>query len=303
MRHNHRKTLPEFPVPDRLVQDDTWEAFKEIVLTANKDRINSDIYKGKYKEGGTNFYTVRERLVEIYYKKCAYCEDIDTKPEVEHYRPKKGVTEDKNHPGYYWLCYEWTNLVPSCHYCNTDGGKGNQFPVIGPRVMSPTIAGGVWNTSHIHAASSPLIDERPYLLHPEIDHPDDGSFFRFKNNGEIEGIDQAGRGAKTIQICNLNRQNLLLRRQGIIDAIIENLRKMLKLQFDGRLKNDEDFEAALNLVFEELVEWQALERQFSLLAIYIYNHFDEIIVPLISTPTQGRAVSAAFATFKANSPV
>jgi 5-methylcytosine-specific restriction endonuclease McrA len=68
---------------------------------------------------------VREALHEMFHGKCAYCESKiagsqDT--DVEHYRPKKGVTEAKKagvvHPGYWWLAMKWENLVLSCQHCN-----------------------------------------------------------------------------------------------------------------------------------------------------------------------------------------
>ncbi|MEK0337721.1 MAG: hypothetical protein QQN41_09850, partial [Nitrosopumilus sp.] len=87
--------------------------------------------------------------------KCAYCEadvEIDSPNIVEHFRPKGGVrrmdnsnvmitkngNDQKLHPGYYWLAYDWKNLLPTCWKCNTwhkdprSGkmiGKGNRFPV------------------------------------------------------------------------------------------------------------------------------------------------------------------------------
>ena len=68
---------------------------------------------------------VRNALKEMFHGKCAYCEmkvsgGIDT--DVEHYRPKAGVTEADeagvDHPGYWWLAMVWENLVPSCTHCN-----------------------------------------------------------------------------------------------------------------------------------------------------------------------------------------
>ena len=48
-----------------------------------------------------------------------------------------------DHPGYYWLVYNWKNLLPACTHCNqyriarprwresinTRGGKSTHFPV------------------------------------------------------------------------------------------------------------------------------------------------------------------------------
>src|SRR5688572_3095567 len=74
-------------------------------------------------------YTDHYRL-HPFYGKCAYCESkvITTSPDyVEHFRPKKGVNDINNvvitipsganqvpHPGYYWLSYNWENLLPTC---------------------------------------------------------------------------------------------------------------------------------------------------------------------------------------------
>src|SRR5262249_341553 len=74
-------------------------------------------------------------LFELFHDKCAYCEN---KPlagypgDVEHYRPKGKVDEDESHPGYYWLAYDETNLLPSCSLCNQPRrAKLTHFPVKG----------------------------------------------------------------------------------------------------------------------------------------------------------------------------
>ncbi len=107
MIKNNRKT--NFPVPSSLTN--AADAL-ESIANGDKELINGDVYKGKYKEEETGEikYEVRDALKEIYYNKCAYCEIKEHKPEIEHYRPKKGVTGLKKHPGYYWLCFEWTKL-------------------------------------------------------------------------------------------------------------------------------------------------------------------------------------------------
>lgn len=302
MRRNERKMLPEFPVPDKLMDPETLAAFEDIALNANKDSIKSDIYKGKSGTGGVVRFGVRERLAEIFFDKCAYCEDIEAKPEVEHYRPKAKVLEDKAHPGYYWLCYEWTNLLPSCRYCNTEGGKGNQFPVFGTRVSAPTIVDGVWDKSTIPASSAPLFNEQPYLLHPEVDHPDNGSFFKFNPDGSIEGIDELGRAQRTIEICNLKRENLLQRRLKLVqEPIIKSIRRMIKLYEQGIL-SIEDVPSALNLIFLEMQEKRMPNEPFSLFAIYLYDHFNEMIAPFVTIPEQRDIISMAFEKFKAEHP-
>lgn len=76
-------------------------------------------------------------------KKCWYCEAKSTRApfDVDHFRPKLGVTVDGvrlgRHAGYYWLAYEWSNFRLACQRCNrpenderdTLHGKANEFPI------------------------------------------------------------------------------------------------------------------------------------------------------------------------------
>lgn len=64
---------------------------------------------------------VKTALHTLFHGKCAYCESFyaSTQPvDVEHYRPKGEVEGVGDHPGYWWLAMEWTNLLPSCIDCN-----------------------------------------------------------------------------------------------------------------------------------------------------------------------------------------
>ncbi len=88
----------------------------------------------------------------LFFGKCAYCEGalelIDG--DVDHFRPKGAVSDQhgkpitidgdefREHQGYYWLAYDWRNLLPSCKTCNQIY-KGSQFPVEGKmRHLPPT---------------------------------------------------------------------------------------------------------------------------------------------------------------------
>lgn len=60
-------------------------------------------------------------LKDLFHKKCAYCESdfVASGPaDIEHYRPKGAVQEEKTHSGYWWLASDWTNLLYSCIDCN-----------------------------------------------------------------------------------------------------------------------------------------------------------------------------------------
>jgi uncharacterized protein (TIGR02646 family) len=89
--------------------------------------------------------SLKKDFREISYQKCWYCESlIDVeRGEMDHFRPKAGITGVPDHPGYWWLAFEWRNFRFSCSTCNSGnpdpekrgredakGGKGNHFPLL-----------------------------------------------------------------------------------------------------------------------------------------------------------------------------
>jgi uncharacterized protein (TIGR02646 family) len=243
---------PEIFKKQKTIND--WEL---IASTGNITLIKDTIYKGSYKDAkGKAQSKVREKLNEFYFSKCAYCETL-CKAEIEHYRPKKGVTEDNLHNGYYWLCYEWSNLVPSCRYCNTEGGKGNQFPIKGTRVKLPPFD-VQFKLDKEQIKANALLSEQPYLLHPEIDNPINYLDFKIDSHGqgvEIQGIDGVNeRGEQTIKICNLNREYLkFARKQNVIDEFVFLINSYFELWVNN-LISIENLPKAFVLAFEEMTE-------------------------------------------------
>lgn len=72
---------------------------------------------------------VRHALEKLFHGKCAYCEsryDVNAPVDIEHFRPK-GAVEGIDHPGYWWLAAEWTNLLPSCIDCNRRRRQSTPF--------------------------------------------------------------------------------------------------------------------------------------------------------------------------------
>jgi uncharacterized protein (TIGR02646 family) len=99
-------------------------------------------------------------------KKCWYCESKEVRSDkhVDHFRPKNRVGEDGcgDHPGYWWLAFDWHNLRYCCTYCNcrrhdvetgTTGGKADRFPVKD-------------ETRRCRSPEQSLCDEQPVLLDP-----------------------------------------------------------------------------------------------------------------------------------------
>jgi uncharacterized protein (TIGR02646 family) len=290
---NNRKAT--FPIPQSLIN--ATDEIQRIAETMDKEAIKPTIYKGERTINGKKIHEVRDALKKIYHNKCAYCEKIEHKPEIEHYRPKKRVAEDKPHNGYYWLCYEWTNLIPSCRYCNTEGGKYDKFPIIGNRVTTPNfMLNRILDFDACKADNSPLIDEQPYLFHPEIDVSIESNF-EFLDNGVMRGTDHQGRGRQTIRTCNLNRDNLLKLRQTIIDGYFKRIKNQLKLYLDNEM-SFQLLKKQLLLIFLKIQISCKAETPFSALSKYIQNHFNLIIVPLFPTPKQRLIVQNAYRKFQ-----
>lgn len=299
-------------IPPILMSKKALEDLEKIAK-GSIDLISPEIYKGEYKDKeGKLQSTVREKL-NIYYKnKCAYCE-MHCKAEIEHYRPKKGVTGDNTHTGYYWLCYSWTNLVPSCRYCNTEGGKGNQFPIIEKtkRVKEPELIDSKLNKERCKAYSSPLIDEVPYLLHPEIDtNPE--QFLAFKINDEktgieLIGIDKYERGKNTIKICNLNRPYLSLNR---IESVHYHIKQRINLIFDlisKELIDISKIEESFFKIFESLEkEADNIELTHTLLRKFVIgtvDNFTNYFVPYLENKKQQEIITVVFTNYRKAYPI
>jgi len=299
MRFNNRKLRVSPELAQVLMGVGIEEIWQELSNASDKSQIkkliekNADKYRGLRRAiNGEKIYLITQVLRLLYYNKCAYCETRLLEPDVEHYRPKRGVTKTKvkGHPGYYWLCYEWTNLLPACHFCNSRSGKWNKFPIMGERVTMPPLFSGKLDKSKCVANHSPLIDEQPYLLHPEIDDPK--PCFKFYENGKIEGVDSIGRGAETIRICDLDRGTLRSGRKGVLDDFRERIMHDLKLYMKKDL-DDTGLRNALEDDFKKLDTLCEPHQEYSLTAIYAREHFDEMIVSPIEGDSYQKIVSQA----------
>ena len=227
---------------------------------------------------------VKEALEIIYNEKCAYCESKTkhiTSLQVEHYRPKAKVEKNLAHNGYYWLGYEWSNLLLACPKCNDKGAKGNKFPISGVRVMV--------HSAKSLADKSPLIDEEPLLLNPEIDNPRE--HFRFNTDGKIES--DTIRGIKTIEICRLDRIDLNHNRQKeIIDDIFNSLKILIKGFTSSSSMPKETFIFMLKDIFNNLKKKENPSHSYSLLGWYTFENFDKFVKAHIETSFQKPIVDA-----------
>lgn len=137
---------------------------------------------------------VKDQLKQDQYHKCAYCECFFNGDygAVEHFRPKSRYQNAAGNPlqlGYWWLAYDWNNLLHSCSECNT-GYKRCLFPLANP------------NQRNIAAQS--IANEHPLLINPAITDPKDHIVFN-----EDFAIGITVEGQTTIDIFKLNDRPLL----------------------------------------------------------------------------------------------
>lgn len=143
--------------------------------------------------------------------KCAYCEQLVSRPEIELFRPRYGSTDFSggvSDDHYWWLTFEWSNYLPSCAECNAL--KGPRFPVQGPRAKMGT-------------TGEALRQEKNLLLDPAEDNLD--GVFLFLSDGKITSATE--RGQATIDVLGLNRSNLIKARSDDLRNL-EHLQALMK---------------------------------------------------------------------------
>jgi uncharacterized protein (TIGR02646 family) len=180
--------------PDKLRGDGREErAQLEAKRDDDPEAFSQWIQSDAFKRSIFSHDSVREALLEAQHEKCAYCEKgREHVHEVEHYRPKKAVRqstgEERTYPGYYWLAYEWANLLMACRHCN--GRKGTLFPLDDP-------------ADRARSHHDDLADENPLLIQPDREDPSDHLTFR-----EHVVVAKTPKGERTRDVLGLNRERL-----------------------------------------------------------------------------------------------
>lgn len=284
---NIKKSTNARRVPGSLRSADVANSLSEIYNdgSPDKDRIKRSIYA---------FSDVREKLGNLYHNKCAYCETKDPDFEVEHYRPKKQIHSDdlsgQEHPGYYWLSYEWTNLLPACHDCNKRGVKGNRFPIAGIRQTSPILREGVIDANELNAhTSQELLAEEALLLHPEQVNFDPFNYFKMNSNGEVlprggNGTLRKRKAQSTIDTVCLNREKLkLIFRKASINRLVQHI-KGIYLNYlkdyinQGEERALERFKSDYFAILDQIVSNARPTEKYSFFWAYLYRNMDRVVV-------------------------
>lgn len=226
-------------------------------------------------------------LRKLYHDKCAYCERklYEGQFTVEHYRPKK----KENHP-YYWLGYEWSNLILACKSCNNQ--KDDAFPIFkerkkernaaGKSVLRSARASCSWEPAEMHADHPHLLAERPLLIHPEVDEPE--RLLRVNRAGRLVASTEAEgdlflyRKVETTvdKVLSLNRDELMAKRV----AVIQQLRKILEeqtlllLKVASSARNDEVIALAYDGLFKAIEKAADLRSEYSLVGYQIWQNVE-----------------------------
>ncbi len=236
----------------------------------------SDLYKSQ-----SNVYL---DLDGPFHGKCAYCETVireDHPGDTEHFRPKQSVHEVVNgkickakvtnelgepvpHTGYYWLAYDWRNLLPACEYCNRTYGKRTAGEGHGKWWFFPVRS---------FRASEPGEEskEEPLLLHPVDDDP--SKHLSIDETGVFTA--DSDRGQACIDMFGLNiRAALVKRRKGTYTEVENMIFCLASALHFGSTEKVEEY-------LDDLEAWKAGRKYHSAAARVAIMKDTERLAPLL----------------------
>lgn len=139
---------------------------------------------------------LQQAMRETFHGHCAYCGSPADPGEVARHRPPEEALDldrSVSPDHYWWLSYDWANLVLVCTECHNL--KGSRFPVGAKRAPA-------------ESRGADLDVERPLLLDPYRDQPE--WFFTYDTAGFVAGA--SDRAATMVEVLSLNRPELLVAR-------------------------------------------------------------------------------------------
>jgi len=140
-------------------------------------------------------------LKKAHNNKCCYCE-TKLATDVEHFRPKSI---------YNWLIDDCENLLWACGACNSK--KGNKLPVHSKIANAPD--------------SVSVCNQKEELMMYNPAHSKSQEWqIEFKENGEIYSNNEIMQ--KTIDICQLNREDLVIARFSLFQQLENEIYTMKK---------------------------------------------------------------------------
>lgn len=262
--------------------DSKWDALRaDLLLTKHLHEVKSSCYRD----------TTLEELKTLYKNKCAICErDRGYELQIDHYRPKKtrlNLTDTKyNQPGYYWLAYEWSNLIPLCSKCN--GNKSNKFPLT--TWLETNRISNHLNINEIIGFNSYDINwlqhyEKPLIVNPETEIAP-SKHFMFQRDCKMIG--RTDEGKETIIIYKLNSNDLKRERLKIRQNYVNDIKSAL-VDFTRSNKNEE-LSGELKGIFKRMMRNCHHDQPFSLFHVFLYKYFDNFIDSKLPINLRGIAV-------------
>jgi len=306
MRHLDKKDFGNAPL--QLLTKICIEHIEDAIINKDGKKYKNYNYRhievlNKLRAISLNKITINDNEIA----KCFYCEtkvEQGVTLQVEHFRPKDEVDKIDNnnnkHDGYYWLGYEWTNLLLSCPLCNQQGAKGNRFPVAWTRAneINPIKINSAnekyINRTYLLADKYPLIDEIPLLLNPEIDIPENFLTFDFNDLAKLNQIpEQYNKGFITIEILKLNRPKLKKDRQNILNKFINYLNL-----FQNKYLNsihpiallDEYYKNLIEEICKDIKKSQNIEEEYSLFGKFINDNFETFFAQFFKEPFRTKLI-------------
>ena len=174
-------------------KDQTLKSIEQSINQGEKPKIIPSLWAKKEDP------EVKKFLHNSQHGKCCYCErrrDRNGEIDVEHFRPKAQVEENQEHQGYWWLAYEWCNLLLACKNCNTQK-KGTKFPLQNEK-------------NRAFKPQDDLTKEEPFLINPLTENPEDFIEYDIADPIMIKAIGKNERGNKTVnELTGINDEDVL----------------------------------------------------------------------------------------------
>ena len=219
---------------------------RSMCLAYNRGQRTFELDSGVYADRA-----VKEALKQAQHGKCCFCEAKITHisyGDVEHFRPKAGFRQEPGQtlqtPGYYWLAYEWRNLLLSCQLCN-QCHKKNLFPLL---------PGSVRARCH----RDDLRKERPAFINPAEEDPARHISFRQEIPYPL-----TRRGRATIDALGLDRDALNEERRAVLEYL-RNVHLIARLSApfpEGVSQEDvDDARACLQRAVNDSAAYAAMAR-------------------------------------------
>ena len=196
---------------------------------------------------------VKEFLYESQHGKCCYCERKPPKREtdVEHFRPKGKVEGAKrDHSGYWWLAYNWENLLIACQLCNRTY-KRAQFPLKD-------------ESKRVYEENCDLSEEKPFLIDPLEEDPEQCIYYEELKEDQFM--------VKAVGTCE-RAEKMIRKLTGINDAyvMLQRADKLKDYRGWAYLKNNVDDESIRSEADERLQEYVSPCSEFSGFARFYFN--------------------------------